>query len=238
MKRLGMLTPSSNTVLEPVTYAMLQAAPDVATAHFARFKVTEIGLGNAALAQFDVAPILDAATLLAQAKCDVITWNGTSASWLGLAHDEQLAERITQATGVKATTCVLGYRDLLRRLSLSKIGLVTPYTADVQAKIIDVWGREGFDCSVEAHCGLTDNFSFAEVSEARIEAMIRSVASKGCDAIAILCTNMRGAAVARRLEREIGLPILDSVAVALWTALDATSTSKHMLAAWGEAYRV
>src|SRR5918912_725830 len=33
--RLGMLTPSSNTVLEPITYRMLAGVPDV-TAHFAR----------------------------------------------------------------------------------------------------------------------------------------------------------------------------------------------------------
>src|ERR1700676_4087486 len=46
--RLGILPPSSNTVLEPVTAAMLSGAPD-ATAHFARFKVTEIALTDAAL---------------------------------------------------------------------------------------------------------------------------------------------------------------------------------------------
>jgi len=49
MKRviLGMLTPSSNTVLEPVTTKMLEGLPDV-TAHFGRFRVTEISFGFAA----------------------------------------------------------------------------------------------------------------------------------------------------------------------------------------------
>ena len=49
---LGMLTPSSNTVLEPVTTAMISGLPEV-TAHFSRFKVTEIALSGPALAQFD-----------------------------------------------------------------------------------------------------------------------------------------------------------------------------------------
>ena len=57
---LGMLTPSSNTVLEPVTAAMLAALPEV-TAHFSRFKVTEIALSAPALAQFDDSEILGAA---------------------------------------------------------------------------------------------------------------------------------------------------------------------------------
>ncbi len=42
---LGMLTPSSNTVLEPTTTHMLESLDEV-TAHFSRFKVTEISLSG------------------------------------------------------------------------------------------------------------------------------------------------------------------------------------------------
>src|ERR1700757_393578 len=67
--RLGMLTPSSNTTLEPVTSAMLAGLPGV-SAHFSRFRVTEIALTDEALAQFDDRPILVAAELLAHARVD------------------------------------------------------------------------------------------------------------------------------------------------------------------------
>jgi maleate isomerase len=88
-----MLTPSSNTVLEPATTAMLAGVPGV-TAHFGRFKVTEIALTDRALGQFDESGILRAAELLADARVDAIAWNGTSASWLGFDRDERLCERI------------------------------------------------------------------------------------------------------------------------------------------------
>src|SRR6202035_2898238 len=42
-KLLGMLVPSSNTVLEPTCAAMLTGVANV-SAHFARFRVTEIAL--------------------------------------------------------------------------------------------------------------------------------------------------------------------------------------------------
>ena len=58
--RLGVLTPSSNTALEPLTSAMVAAIPG-ASAHFSRFKVTEIALSGSALAQFDDSEILRAA---------------------------------------------------------------------------------------------------------------------------------------------------------------------------------
>ena len=46
---LGMLTPSSNTVLEPLTSEMLRSVQE-ASAHFGRFAVTRIGLSEGALA--------------------------------------------------------------------------------------------------------------------------------------------------------------------------------------------
>jgi maleate isomerase len=233
--RLGMLVPSSNTVLEPVTAALLAGVPQV-SAHFARFKVTEIGLGAAAVGQFDVAPILAAAELLSHAKVDTIAWNGTSASWLGFDRDEALATAITAATGIRATTCVLGYRDLLRSRGWRRIGLVTPYTADVQARIATVWGGQGLAIVAERHLGIADNFSFGTVSEVEIERMVRAVVAESVDAVAIVCTNLRGAEVARRLEAELDRPILDSVVVTLWAALRASDNDITPLAAWGRAY--
>ena len=46
----GVVTPSSNTVLEPLTSAMLAQVPG-ASAHFSRFTVTRIALSSRALAQ-------------------------------------------------------------------------------------------------------------------------------------------------------------------------------------------
>ena len=62
--RLGMITPSSNTALEPLTAQLLAATPEI-TAHFARLRVTEISLGDKALAQFDAGPMLEAGGMLA-----------------------------------------------------------------------------------------------------------------------------------------------------------------------------
>src|SRR5258708_25340659 len=102
-KRLGMITPSSNSVLEPVTCAMMAKLADV-SAHFSRFRVTEIALDQAALDQFDASVMLPAADLLADAKVDAIAWNGTSASWLGVDRDRSLCKAITARTGAAATT--------------------------------------------------------------------------------------------------------------------------------------
>src|SRR3954451_845350 len=131
---LGMLTPSSNTVLEPVTTAMVSGLPEV-TAHFSRFKVTEIALSGPALAQFDDSEILRAAELLAHARVDVIAWSGTSSGWLGFERDVRLCERIRAVTGIAACTAMLALNDVLMRTNAKRVSFVTPYLDDVQARI-------------------------------------------------------------------------------------------------------
>jgi maleate isomerase len=149
--RLGMLTPSSNTVLEPVCAAMLRGVDDVSV-HFSRFRVVEIGLGSGALGQFDSEAMLAAADLLADARVDVICWNGTSAGWLGLESDERLCEAITRRTGVRPCTAVLALNALLRRDGRRRLAFLTPYTDDVQGRIVD--GYRPLAASLEAELGI------------------------------------------------------------------------------------
>jgi len=234
---LGMLTPSSNTVLEPVTTAMLAGLPE-ASAHFGRFKVTEIALTQQALGQFDDTEILGAAELLSHAKVGVIGWSGTAASWRGFHTDEALCRRITEATGIAACTSVLALNELFARLGVRRFGLVTPYLDDVQAKIIANYAAAGYDCVAERHLGLRDNFSFSEVSADALRTMVCDVAAARPDAIVILCTNLRGGPLVAELEAELGIPILDSVATVVWKSLQLAGADPRRVRGWGRLFEI
>ena len=165
--RLGVLTPSSNTALEPLTSAIVAGLPGV-SAHFARFKVTEISLSPDALGQFDDSKILAAAELLADAKVDVIGWSGTAAGWMGFERDQRLVERIHAHTGIKATTAVLALNELLALKDIRRLGLVTPYTADVQQRIVANYATLGVEVVAERHLDICVNHDFALVPEAQL----------------------------------------------------------------------
>jgi maleate isomerase len=233
---LGMLTPSSNTVLEPVTTAMLAGIPE-ASAHFGRFRVREIGLAGTLLEQFDDEAILRAADLLADARVRVIAWNGTSAGWLGFPADERLCARITRATGVAACTSVLALNEIFRLTGVTRFGLVTPYRDDVQARIVAHYGAAGFECVAERHLGIQDNFAFSEVSAGAICEMSREVARARPQAITIFCTNLRGAPLAEALEAELAVPVYDTVATAVWKSLRLAGVDVKRVRGWGRLFR-
>ena len=232
---LGMLTPSSNTILEPVTTAMLAGLPEV-TAHFSRFKVTEIALSEPALAQFDDSEILAAAELLAHAKVNVIAWNGTSSGWLGFERDIMLCERITQATGIPACTAMLALNEVLETTGVKNVGFVTPYLDDVQARINANYERAGFRVVAERHLGMRDNFSFSTVSADQLRRMTAEVPAAKPDAIAIVCTNMRGAPLAQELEAAHDIPIYDTVSTTVWKSLKIAGVDTSRVKGWGAIF--
>lgn len=233
---LGMLTPSSNTVLEPVTQAMVADLPET-SAHFGRFKVTEIALSDQALAQFDDTEILRAAELLSHAKMGVIGWNGTSSGWLGFEADERLCARITEATGIPACTSMLALNEILKLKGVTRLGLVSPYTDDVQDKIIANYAKLGITCVSDRHLGIRDNFSFSEVPAETLARMIREAAEAKPEAIAVTCTNLRAAPLVEALEQEIGIPIYDTIATVVWKSLALAGTAPGRVKGWGSLFR-
>jgi len=199
-----MLTPSSNTVLEPLTSAMLQDVPDV-SAHFGRFRVLKIALDADALDQFTSAPMLDAASMLADAKMHTICWNGTSSGWLGFAADDQLCAEIEERTGIVACTSVLALNEILQLTNATRIA---------------------------------GNYSFGEYTQEQIADMCRKVAQHKPQAICIFCTNFRGAAVAPIIEKEIGIPVYDTVSTALWKSLQVCDIKPSVIKGWGSIFDV
>lgn len=229
--RIGMITPSSNTCLEPMTYRILRDRDDV-TVHTTRIPVTRIALDSGSDKQFDIDGMRAAAELLATADVDVIAWNGTSGSWLGADHDRAIAEEITSATGVTATTSTLAYLDAFERFGLKRIGLLTPYTPDVNEQIIAVYAKLDLHVTGSVALGLSDNESFARVAPDDLLPGSLALAAATPDAIIYLCTNLYGAPVTQQIEQETDVPVLDSVAITIWKCLDVAG-AKLLDKRWG-----
>ncbi len=230
--KIGLLTPSSNTIMEPRASAIFADLPG-ASVHFGRFRVTQIAMSDDALGQFGFEPQLQAAELLAEARCDVIAWGGTSGGWLGTANDRALCAQITARTGAQATTSTLATLAAFRALGVRRYGLVTPYLSEIQAAVQKTCAAEGFDCAGERHLEDRGNYSFAAYDEPTIAGLIRDVAASGPEAIAVFCTNFDGTRIAPELERETGISVIDSISVTLWHCLRLAGVDTSGLAHWG-----
>lgn len=219
--RLGFVTPSSNTALEPEAWSLvsdLQTAASISL-HVSRVRVTKIAADTASSAQFDMAPMKVAGELLGDARVDAVAWAGTSGSWLGIDHDLQLCQVLSQATGGPATTSTLAMLSACEALGAQRVALVTPYTADIVERICNVYEARGLTIVGEAHLGITENWAFGQVGSDELGGLVDRAAKGKPDAVLIVCTNLRASTLAAVLEDRTGAPLVDSTFATVWHAL-------------------
>lgn len=209
-RRIGILLPSSNTVVETETMALLPPGSSV-TAHFARFRVVTIAAEHESHLQFELEPMVQAAALLADMQPDALLWSGTAASWLGFDHDNAFRATVTAQTGIPCYGTVQIINEILERLGVRRIALVTPYVAAIEGAIIANYAAAGIETVAAERMDITDNIRMAARMPEEIAGMIRRVAEAGPQAIIVMCTNLRGAPVVEALSAELGIPVIDSV---------------------------
>ena len=212
--RLGLLIPSSNVVLEPLAVRRQNEIPDLQV-HVSRLGVLDVKLDVSSRAQFELEARVTAAKLLCDAKVDQIVWGGTSASWLGIAEDEEFKARVEAETGTPTTTTVIEINRRLTSMGAKRLGLVTPYTDDVAEQINRHYTSLGFEVVSSANDGGDMSHDFAAIKPAVIKRMILDTAKSLPDAIVIMCTNVAAATIAAEQTANLGIPILDSAAVTL-----------------------
>lgn len=233
--------PSSNTALEPLTQAIVASISDAelqVSVHFSRFHVTQISLSSDSNAQFDHERIVNAAQLLADAKVDVIGWSGTSSGWLGFDNDQRLCAAIKQRTGVPTVTSTLALNEILKKLDARELGLVTPYTKDVNDRIRSNYARIGvqIDDSIEQHWGGSVNTEFANIPEHTLDEMVAQVARAGAPVVTTFCTNLVAAQRVEYWEQTHNIVVLDTVATVVWDMLRAAGLNTGLVQGWGRLF--
>jgi maleate isomerase len=245
--RLGILVPSSNTALEPLTQALISSLPNnsnpacpAVTVHFSRFAVTAISLSPDGIAQFTPSHLLAAAQLLAHAEVDIIGWSGTSAGWLGFQHDADLCAAITSATGIPCTTSVVALNRALHLFQVRKLALVTPYLADVQRAIIANYASMGIEISpaTERHLGIAKNTEIGLIGEEVLDGLVKEVIEgTGAKAVTTFCTNWVAAQRVEVWEGRWGVPIFDTVTVVVWDMLRMGGFDVKSVRGWGSLFQ-
>jgi maleate isomerase len=176
--------------------------------------------------------MLAAAELLADAHVDAILWNGTSGAWNGIDADRELCALITEHTGIPASTSTLAQLEAMAAGGITNFGLAVPYTDDVTARIVDVYGEAGFRAVQTANAGLSTNRDFAYVTEDDVRALVCAANHDDAECVLVVCTGLAAAPLIAELEVELGKPIIDSVAVVVWKGLQMVGAPVD-LTGWG-----
>ena len=104
-----------------------------------------------------------------------------------------------------------------QHLGVTRLALLSPYVAQVSAKLRDALARQGIETPVFGSFDEAEEAKVVRIDGPSIVAAAVDLASRGgADAVVLSCTNLRTLGVIDQIEHETGLPCLSSNQVLAW----------------------
>jgi maleate isomerase len=164
-----------------------------------------------------IAPSVD--LILPSIPLDVVAFGCTSAT-MTLGEDAVFAEIRKARPNVACTTPVTGALAAFRALNASGIGLLTPYSPEINANLVAYFRGRGANIAAVATFDRRDDRDAARISVRSIEAAAERLgATPGVDTIFVSCTSLRVVEAIVLLEQRIGVPITSSNHAMAWHCL-------------------
>ena len=219
--KIGVVTPSTNTIVEPEFHAM---APLGVTNHTARFLIPNMALNsNEDFEQLVVeikATLDDAIDGLTPAAVDhVIIGISAESFWDGADGADKLQKRLEAKAGCTMPLGSAAARSALQAVGAKRLGVVTPYWPVADDRVRHYFGECGFE--VVALKGLKANspVNIAEQSEETLRQAMVEVNTREVDTIIQVGTNLGMAQLAGEAERWLGKPVIAINTALYWHAL-------------------
>ncbi len=226
IKRLGVLVGDSDPIFE---FDLQRFLPRHISFHVGRLDMpADAGLASADSSQMmcDSAP--SAACKVAAAEVEFFVFACTSASFLhGGGWDRRVAQSITDATGVPATTTATAVADALDAVGTRRVFMATPYPEEVNTREAAFLARRGITVTGQLSFGCikSRDVPHVPVDAIRSRLLAERTAIRQAGALFVSCTMLRAMEIAEELERELDVPVVTSNTASVWAMLDAVGES-------------
>jgi maleate isomerase len=220
--RIGLLIPSSNTMME---VDFVRGLPPHATLHTARMFMEDTTAAGESrmLDEFSMGAARDIAT----ARPDVVVFGCTSAGALrGDAYDSELCARISAVTSAPTLSTIQAVRSALKASGAKRIGVITPYVDELNVKIKSSIEADGIEVVRIAGLDMTENFEIARVSQQHIVDFATAVlGALDIDLAFASCTNFGAVQARAAISEALGVPVVTSNQAVLAATIEHLGTS-------------
>lgn len=218
---MGVLGPSTNTIVEPDYYAM---APPGVTLHYSRIYIPDGRLSNdaefVALMEQIRAHLDEAIRQVCTAEPDYLIMGMSSETfWDGREGNARFTRHVEELAGRRVATGAAACARALETLGVRRLGVITPYQPVGDAQVRRYFEESGYDIVALHGLRCPSAVAIAQVDEATLRAAIEQVNRPAVEAIVQVGTNLSMVRLADRAERELGKPVIAINAATFWYAL-------------------
>jgi maleate isomerase len=204
---VGLLVPSSNTVMENDLHRELPAGYTVHTGRMYLVETTrpaEISMieEHAPKAAADVGTV----------HPDILVFGCTSGgSLFGLDYDAKICELLGRQADCPAMGVISAVTNALARHAFRRLAVITPYNEDLTAAVAAAASAPGREVVAAHGMGITVNVELADPAPEDIVAFARDrLDGARFDGLFVSCTNFRALEAKAQLEQAFGVPVVTS----------------------------
>lgn len=226
MSRVGLLIPSSNTVMEPDFVRELPAGVSLHTGRMFMEETTVEG-EERMLDEFT----MPAAEAVGTTHPDVIVFGCTSAGALrGNDYDAGLVDQISHLANAPAVSVIRSVREAIAATGARRIGVITPYVEVLNTRIRQSLEADGLEVVDIRGLDLVENFQISQVPvDDIVDFAVRSFGDGDIDLLFASCTNFRAMEARDAIAAAMDVPVITSNQAAVEAVLsrlsEASSTS-------------
>ncbi|WP_306141930.1 aspartate/glutamate racemase family protein [Roseibium sp. MMSF_3412] len=163
------------------------------------------------------ASLTDTAALLpGNRPLDVIGYACTSASTVIGSEAVETAIRKAHPTA-RVTNPATAVITALKHLGVTRVGVVTPYIAEISEAVVDLLRNAGLDPLKVGSFGQSEEATVARISPQSVEQAVQAIGEDtGVEAVFASCTNLRTFPVIEACEKRLGKPVISSNLALAW----------------------
>jgi maleate isomerase len=218
--KVGVVVPSTNTIVQPETDAL--RLPGV-TYHIGRIPISNKPIASDNFLDHVAAMRAGIETATDQVKTAgidcLIMGVALEAFWGGLAGSADLKAKLTAHAGVPVILGSEAVADALRAFGARRIAVLTPHMPKGDAEVQNWLEESGFTVAALKGLQCKSPRAIAQVPATTIRDELKALDGDGIDALVQVGTNLAGSAVCAEAERWLGKPAIAINTVSAWAAI-------------------
>lgn len=206
--RVGLMVPANNTTMEREIPGWMPDGTSCAVIRIPR----PPGLLTPRDIPAYVQSAVDLAGAYAADAVDVVVYGCTAAGILaGPRQDAAIARTLAERTGAPVVTTATSTARWLRERGLQRIALLTPYSEEVNQRLVEFLAHFGVGVAVRHSLGATTTEELGRITSDEVAAAAHALMRPECDGMFIACSQLPTAGVREALEAGFGRPVGSSI---------------------------
>ena len=143
---------------------------------------------------------------------------------------ESIEKKVKAAKpNAKLTTPSSATLKALKRLSIKKIAIFTPYSKILNDDVVNFFTSNGFKVTSNSYLDIKADYDIGKVEQEFLYNSLSQIELNEADALFVSCTALPVLNIIDRLEKKLNIPVLSSNQALIWDSLESIGKNKAVI---------